>query len=131
MRASSPRPRDTRPRFAPFSMRLDTGAVYTELWSTFAQAFPELIRNKGTKTAKDVHGIGHAEEIEAVSLPRLQLGLGGGNVTLRPALVLLKQPGPKRCWGNVGMDLLKQAPAFEIHFRTMALALETDRHRTR
>ncbi len=52
-----------------FSMRLDTGAVYTELWSTFAQAFPELIQNKGTKTAKDVHGIGHAEEMEAVSLP--------------------------------------------------------------
>jgi predicted aspartyl protease len=107
--------------------RLDTGAVDTELWLKFAEAFPELLRTKGTKSFKEMHGIGHAEKTEAISLPNLSLALGGKEVSLRPALVLLKQPGPKRCLGNVGMDLLKQAPSFEIDFRTMTLELQSRR----
>jgi len=101
--------------------------VDTELWLKFAEAFPELLRAKGTKSFKEMHGIGHAEKAEAISLPHLSLALGGKEVSLRPAPVLLKQPGPKRCLGNVGMDLLKQAPSFEIDFRTMTLELQSRR----
>jgi hypothetical protein len=110
-----------------FWMRLDTGAIETELWKGFADAFPDLIRAQGTAASKDVHGIGHAETVQAVSLPVLKLGLGGTDVKLRPAVVLLNQPGPKRCWGNIGSDLLKQGTSFEIDFRTMTLDLQVER----
>jgi hypothetical protein len=105
-------------------MRLDTGAVETEFWKGFTEAFPDLIRTAGRKQVKEVHGIGHAEEVESVALPVLEIVLGGMNVPLRPAIVLMNQPGPKRCWGNIGIDALKRASAFEIDFRTMTLALQ-------
>jgi predicted aspartyl protease len=110
-----------------FWMRLDTGAVETELWKGFADAYPDLIRARGREAPKAVHGIGHAETVQAVSLPVLKLGLGGTDVKLRPAVVLLNQPGPERCWGNIGNDLLKQATSFEIDFRAMALELRFKR----
>ena len=105
-------------------MRLDSGAVNTEFYSPFADQFPQLLRESGKKTSREVRGIGQVEVIESVVLPEVPLTLGHWDVVLRPAPVLLKQVAHKRCFGNVGMDLLTQADTFEIDFRAMTLDLK-------
>jgi hypothetical protein len=57
-------------------------------------------------------------------LPELKFQLGGLDVGLSPAHVLLMQIGAKCCVGNFGMDLLKQGSAFTIDFGAMRLDLE-------
>jgi len=108
-------------------LRLDTGAVNTEFYGPFADQFQRLVAERGKKSSHELRGIGQVEVIESLTLPEINLVLGGLEVALRPVPVLLKQVGHKRCFGNIGMDLLKQAAAFEIDFRSMTLDLEGDR----
>jgi hypothetical protein len=104
-------------------MRLDTGAVDTEFYAPFATRFSELL-GSGTRGFKEVRGVGQTENMESVTLPGLKLGIGGPDLDLRPAVVLLKQVGPPNCYGNAGIDLLKRGDAFEIDFQAMTLKVQ-------
>jgi predicted aspartyl protease len=102
---------------------LDTGAVTTDLYQAFANEFALLIA-AGKKDTTEVRGVGNAESFDSITLPELKFSLGGLDVALSPAHVLLKQIGAKCCIGNFGMDLLKQGSAFTIDFGAMRLDLE-------
>lgn len=102
---------------------LDTGAQTTDLYEAFAKEFRALAA-AGEKDTTEVRGVGHAQSFDSITLPELKLRLGGLDVALRPAHVLLKQIGAKCCVGNFGMDLLKQGRAFKIDLGAMRLDLE-------
>ena len=102
---------------------LDTGAVTTDLYEAFAKEFATLIAT-GKKDTTEVRGVGHAESFDSITLPEVKFHLGGLDVALSPAHVLLKQIGAKCCIGNFGMDLLKQGSAFTIDFGAMRLDLD-------
>jgi len=102
---------------------LDTGAETTDLYEKFAKEFALLIA-AGKRDTSEVRGVGHAESFDSITIPELKFHLGGLEVALSPAHVLLKQIGAKCCIGNFGMDLLKQGSAFTIDFGAMRLDLE-------
>ncbi len=105
---------------------LDTGAETTDLYKPFADAFASLLERSGKKDSVEVRGVGHAEAFDAVTIPELKIQLGGFETVLRPAHVLLKSIGAKCCVGNIGMDLLKQAPSFSLDFTAMILRVGSD-----
>jgi hypothetical protein len=61
-----------------------------------------------------------------VSLPPVTFQVGGRNVTLQPAHVLLKANNDTSEWfiGNLGMDILNQAHRVTLDFQSMTLMLE-------
>jgi predicted aspartyl protease len=103
---------------------LDTGALTTDLYETFAKEFATLVSKSGKKDSTEVRGVGNEESFDSITVPDLTFAIGGTNVILRPAHVLLKQIGPKQFVGNFGMDLLKQTPGFKMDFAAMKLELE-------
>jgi len=103
---------------------LDTGAETTDLYKPFADAFASLLKEKGKKSSTEVRGVGHAQTFESVTMPELAIGIGGANVLLSPAHVLLQSIGANCCVGNFGMDLLQQTSAFKIDFGAMTLQIE-------
>ena len=103
---------------------LDTGAQTTDLYQAFAKEFEDLVAQAGKKDATEVRGVGHAETFDSITLPELKLNIGQLDAVLRPAHVLLKEIGAKRCVGNFGTDLLKQGRAFKIDLGAMTLTLE-------
>ena len=102
---------------------LDTGAESTDLYQAFAKSFAALT-DGGKKDVTEVRGVGHAENFDSITLPELKFQLGGSDVVLRPAHVLMKELGAKCCVGNFGMDLFKQGKAFRIDFGAMRFELE-------
>jgi hypothetical protein len=105
-------------------MTLDTGAETTDLYGGFARRFARLLKRSGKKETNEVRGVGNAQTFESITLPELRFEVGGADVALRPAHVLLKSIGAKRTLGNLGLDLLKQALSFQIDFGAMTLELE-------
>jgi predicted aspartyl protease len=105
-------------------LTVDTGAETTDLYEGFARRFAALLQKSGQKEAKEIRGVGHAETFESIAVPELRFEIGGVDTVLRPAHVILKSIGAKHSLGNMGLDLLKQAPAFEIDFGAMSLKLE-------
>jgi len=102
---------------------VDTGATRTDLYRRFADRFADLLKRGGKKDSTEVHGVGHAEKFESVTLPELKIEIGGSDAVLSPAHVLLKSLGPECCVGNFGLDLFKQGRALEIDFHAMTLRL--------
>jgi hypothetical protein len=102
---------------------LDTGAEGTDLYEAFSKTFAALT-DGGKKDVTEVRGVGHAENFDSITLPELKFQIGGTDVVLRPAHVLMKQLGAKCCVGNFGMDLFKQGRAFRIDFGAMRFELE-------
>jgi len=105
---------------------LDTGAEETSLWPMFAKDFPGVIDESGKKDRKQIIGIGGALEIEAVRFPEVMLSLGGFEMTLRPAPVLLQEtlPESRDYHGLLGWTLLQQAGRVTFDFKSMKLTLE-------
>ncbi len=105
---------------------LDTGAEETSLWPMFAKDFPDVVGESGKKDRKQIIGIGGALEIEAVTLPEVMLRIGGFEMTLRPASVLLQEtlPESKDYYGVLGWTLLRQADRVTFDFKSMKLTLE-------
>jgi len=106
------------------SLSLDTGAQRTELYPAFARAFPE-IKASGTPEARKLTGVGGSAKIDSVVLPVLAFTVGGREVQLKPAHILLRDNNSNSNWfaGNLGMDLLNQAHSVEIDFDSMTLQL--------
>jgi hypothetical protein len=63
---------------------------------------------------------------DSVLLPAVTLTVGGHDVNLKPAHVLVKQSSDTSSWaaGNLGMDLLNQARAVTLDFHTTTPRLE-------
>ncbi|HKR31741.1 MAG TPA: aspartyl protease family protein [Terriglobales bacterium] len=121
----------TQARFGPQNLPfvLDTGAATTELWPTFQLAAADMIRNFGTDETHTVSGVGGSQEFKSIALPNVTLELGGQSVTLKPAHILKSYAGEPSRWyyGNLGVDLLKQANSVTLDFRSMILTLEPSR----
>jgi len=111
-------------RLLPFV--LDTGASTSELWPKFAGVARDLIRKSGTREPNKVMGMGGGEKSEITSIPKVMLELGGMSVALQPAHILETQQRTESKWfyGNLGIDLLRQAQRVTINFKTMTLKLD-------
>jgi predicted aspartyl protease len=103
---------------------LDTGAQRTELYPAFARGFQD-VKASGTPEARKLTGVGGSARIESVLVPALAFIVGGREVQLKPAHILLKDNNSNSNWfaGNLGMDLLNQAHTVEIDFDAMTLQL--------
>jgi hypothetical protein len=125
----------TQARFEQYALPfvLDTGAETTDLWPKFADVARDLIRKSGTHKLHTVTGTGGSQKFEVTSVPRVILELGGESVTLQPAHILETQQRTDSKWfyGNLGIDLLRQAQNVTIDFRTMTLALNRGAARRR
>jgi hypothetical protein len=76
--------------------------------------------------------MGGGQKSEVMSIPKVVLELGGKSVAIEPAQVLETQQRPESQWfyGDLGIDLLRQAQSVAINFKTMTLKLEDDGRRT-
>jgi hypothetical protein len=108
----------------PLDFSLDMGAQNTVLYPAFAQAQPDY-QTSGSSEAHKVTGVGGSAEISSVLVSSLTFTVGGRNVLLRPAHILLKSNNSTSGWfsGNLGMDLLNQARSVEVDFNSMKLML--------
>ena len=104
---------------------LDTGATNTDLFPPFAKAFPELIRSAEKTDSYKMEGVGSARIMNAATLESVRLNIGGLQVVLKPANVLLTPTGESSKFfeGNLGIDLLQQAHKTIFDFRAMTLTL--------
>jgi hypothetical protein len=103
---------------------LDTGAVKTDLFPKFREEFASQVDESGKKGMRRVTGAGGSAELDAIILPELTFRLAGLDAVLRPAPVLLQEVGSRWHHGIRGRDLLNQARAVTIDFKSMTLALE-------
>ena len=109
----------------PMNFALDTGAVHTDLYTAFANAFPALMAS-GQKDKFTQNGIGSSEEFPIITLPSVKFGLAGYPVTLAPARVLIKpsvEGNSETLFGNLGIDLLGQGKELSFDFHAMRLSI--------
>ena len=103
---------------------LDTGAVETDLYPRFATEFANLVEKSGTRGTTHRVAVGGTFELDSITLPELDLQVGGLRTPLRPAHVIQSNVGSKWHHGNLGLDLLSQAQTVTLDFHTMTLILE-------
>jgi clan AA aspartic protease (TIGR02281 family) len=116
----------TRVRFQnrDLDFALDTGdGAGTQLWSRFAADYASLVKEHGTKSTRKVTQMGGSKERDIVSLPELELQVGGFDTVLKPAEVFSKPVGNDSRYGLLGMDLLTQARTVKVDFRSMTVQL--------
>lgn len=113
---------DFRKRALNFS--LDLGAQNTVLYPAFAHDFPDLAAIGSPETHK-VTGVGGSTQIGSIVLRSLTFDVGGREVFLKPAHILLQDNNSTASWfaGNLGMDLLNQARTIEVDFSAMKISL--------
>lgn len=113
-------------RGSPVDMSLDTGAVDTVLYPSFARQFSEIDKD-GAVEQHRVTGVGGSTSIKSLTVPSLDFQLGGSRtLTLKPATILLDENNSTSAWfrGNLGMNLLNQANSVEANFDSMRLTLK-------
>ena len=105
---------------------LDTGAVTSDLWPKFTGIARDLIRKSSTHESHTVTGVGGGQKFESTSITKVALELGGKAVVLQPAHIVETRQGTTSKWfyGNLGVDLLRQAETVTINFRAMTLQLD-------
>jgi hypothetical protein len=101
------------------------GAQNTDLYQAFANTFSDLVKS-GKRESHKLTGVGGSANVDSVILPSVTLRIGGHDVLLQPAHVLLqKSSGTSGMFeGNLGMDLLNQAHAITLNVQSMTLTLE-------
>jgi Aspartyl protease len=106
-------------------VNLDLGAQNTVLYPSFAKQFPD-IQERGTTERHRVTGVGGSASMKSFNLPSLSFQLGGVELALKPATVLLEENNSTSAWfkGNLGMDLLNQARSVDVDFGSMTLSLK-------
>ncbi|MGD0734616.1 MAG: pepsin/retropepsin-like aspartic protease family protein [Terracidiphilus sp.] len=107
-----------------FEFSLDTGAQKTELYPGYSRHFP-AIQASGTPESRKLTGVGGSARIDSIRVPSLAFTVGGREVQLKPAHILLRDNNANSNWfaGNLGMDLLNQAHSVEVDFDAMTLLL--------
>jgi hypothetical protein len=102
---------------------LDTGSETSSLNPRFAETFADLAKPYGKKDSKKSDEIGSKRKIDSISLPEVELRIGGFPTVLRPAHILLDGSTGGCSYGNLGMDLMKQSRRTTIDFESMTLAM--------
>jgi predicted aspartyl protease len=105
---------------------LDTGAAVTEIWPPFARQFPDVLSASGKSSTATENSFGGKSRLPEVMLPDLTLGLGGCDVHIRPARVLLAQttPNSQRYYARLGLDALTSVHQLTIDFEALKLTAE-------
>jgi predicted aspartyl protease len=101
---------------------LDTGAADTDLNEGFAIALPDLVK-AGKPETRAITGLGGRNNYDSVLLGPIEFDVGGQIVTLKAPHVFPKHSLGKFD-GNLGNDILKQAKAIALDFRSMTLELQ-------
>jgi aspartyl protease len=102
---------------------LDTGNQSgSQLWEPFARDFPEFAAT-GKKSIRTLQQIGGTTEQEIAAIPELALRFGGGERVLRPANLFGRTVGDGFNHGLLGMDLISQATAVTLDFRSMRISV--------
>jgi len=102
---------------------LDTGSETSSLGPRFAETFSDLAKPYGKKDSKKSDEVGSKRKIDSISLPEVELRIGGFPTVLRPAHILLDGSTGGCSYGNLGMDLMKQSRRTTIDFESMTLAM--------
>ena len=102
---------------------LDTGAALTEFWPPFARDFSAVVNSSGKMHSAIETSFGGKSQVPEKLLPGLTLTLGGYNIDLRPARVLLAQttPDSQRYYGRIGLDSLSSLPQVTLDFKALTL----------
>jgi len=95
----------------------------SQFWARFARDFAALVKQHGTKSSQRVAMVGGSNVRETITLPEIQLRVGGLNTTLRPAQVFSKPVGDDFHHCLLGLDVLSQAREVRIDVRSMTLQL--------
>jgi hypothetical protein len=105
---------------------LDTGAAVTEIWPPFARQFPDVLSASGKSSTATENSFGGKSRLPEVMLPDLTFGLGGCDVHIRPARVLLAQttPNSQRYYGRLGVDALTSVHQLTIDFEALKLTVQ-------
>jgi hypothetical protein len=103
---------------------LDTGAGHSILYVPFRKQFAALVNASGKEEKHSGGGASGMIEYDAIVLPQVKLQASGFETVLQPAELTLKEDLGSGHQGNFGLDLLNQARAVTIDFRTMRLTLE-------
>ena len=103
---------------------LDSGEQSgSQLWTRFADDFATLLKERGTKSKKQVTEVGGSNERDIIELPEMHFRVGGFDATLHPARVYAKPVGDEFHYGHLGMDVLSQAREVRLDFASMTLDL--------
>lgn len=105
---------------------LDTGAAMTEIWPPFARQFSDVVNGAGKTSSTVENSFGGKSRVPEKLLPDLTVGLGGCDVHIRPARVLLAQttPNSQRYYGRIGLDVLASAHEFTLDFIKLRVAVQ-------
>jgi tetratricopeptide (TPR) repeat protein len=103
---------------------LDSGEQSgSQLWTRFADDFATLLKERWTKSKKQVTEVGGSNERDIIELPEMHFRVGGFDATLRPARVYSKPVGDEFHYGHLGMDVLSQAGEVHLDFASMTFDL--------
>ena len=81
----------------PLDFSLDMGAQNTVLYPSFARSHPNL-QTSGSSEAHKVTGVGGSADLPSVLVPSLTFLVGGREVLLKPAHILLKSNNSTSSW---------------------------------
>lgn len=107
--------------------RLDTGASHTVFYEPFFRRFQDRIESSGHRITATATGVGGAQQIPAIRLPKLALTIASAGVTLRRVevyTVAIRPPEENFRDCNLGLDAFDRFRAYTISFRDMALVLK-------
>lgn len=106
--------------------KVDSGAGRTAFYEPFFQRFRAEIERLGTSRTAKVGGAGGIREIPAVTLPDIDVQVGGRRVHLKgidvyTTPIVATKENQYHC--NLGLDVLDQFGEYILNFRTMSLVL--------
>ena len=103
---------------------LDTGSSRTYLTRRFLRDFRDAAVESSSKHRVALGGVGGRTDVDAVQIPEVKFAVGGSDIMLRPADVLLEQQNVDRNSYHVwlGMDLLVGRRVV-IDFRSMTVSV--------
>lgn len=104
---------------------VDTGFSDTHLFVPFAAHFIDAVMS-GRQSVYSMSGEAGLRNLKDLIVPQVALRVGGMDVTLRNAVVLLEKAPAVNAWhdGRIGIDALNQADRVTIDFQAMRLTLE-------
>jgi hypothetical protein len=107
--------------------RLDTGAGDTVFYEPFYRRFQDRLETSGHHITATATGVGGAQQIPAIRLPRLALTVASAGINLRRVEVYttpIRPPKQNFLDCNLGLDAFDRFRAYTISFRDMALVLK-------
>lgn len=106
--------------------RLDTGANKTHFYAPFFERYRIDIEAQSNLQTGKATGAGGSREFKAYLLAKVELTVGGVNVSLEDITVYTEplDENSEHLFCNLGLDVLDQFGGYTVNFRDMALVLE-------